>query len=311
MGKFYYGGQAVIEGVMMRGQKEVAIAVRTPDGSIEVHREPLTGALYTRPWGKWPFVRGLVVLWDALVLGTRALMWSADVAVREDDEEEVSFSGPVAWGSIAVSLALATLIFFLLPSAVAKYLEGPAGLGHFASAVVEGGIRLGLFLGYLAAIGLMPDIRRVFAYHGAEHKTINAYEAGAPLTPEAVAKYSTAHTRCGTTFLLDVLVISIFLFAPLQFDSIVLRLLSRLVLVPVVASLAYEVIRFSTERQDNPLMWWVVIKPGLTLQSLTTREPSLDMLEVGISALKPVLEADGVEIPQPREESAALAFSET
>ncbi len=311
MGKFYYGGQAVIEGVMMRGQREVAVAVRAPDGKIVVHREPLTGALYTRPWAKWPFVRGLVVLWDALVLGTRALMWSADVAVKEDEEEDVSFSGPVAWGSIVISLALATVIFFLLPSAAAKYLEGPIGLGHFASAMVEGAIRLVLFVGYLIAIGLMPDIRRVFAYHGAEHKTINAYEAGEPLVPEAVSRYSTAHTRCGTTFLLDVLVLSIFLFAPLHFDSILLRLLSRLVLVPVVASLAYEVIRFSTERQKNPLMWWVVIKPGLTLQSLTTREPDLEMLEVGIAALKPVLEADGIVVPQRQEESTVLALSET
>jgi uncharacterized protein YqhQ len=233
------------------------------------------------------------------------------MAVKEDDEEDVSFSGPVAWGSIAVSLALATVIFFLLPSAAAKYLEGPVGLGHLTSAMVEGAIRLALFVGYLVAIGFMPDIRRVFAYHGAEHKTINAYEAGEPLVPEAVSRYSTAHTRCGTTFLLDVLVLSIFLFAPLHFDSILLRLLSRLVLVPVVASLAYEVIRFSTERQGNPLMWWVVIKPGLTLQSLTTREPDLEMLEVGIAALKPVLEADGMASPQPRDESVALALSET
>ena len=308
MGKFYYGGQAVIEGVMMRGQKKVAVAVRAPDGKIVVHQEPLTGALYTRSWGKWPFVRGLVVLWDALVLGTRALMWSADMAVKEDDDE-ASFSKPVAWGSIVLSLALATVIFFLLPSAVAKYMEGPIGLSHLTSAIVEGLIRLALFVGYLVAIGMMSDIRRVFAYHGAEHKTINAYEAGEPLIPEATAKYSTAHTRCGTTFLLDVLVISIILFAPLQFNSIVLRLLSRLVLVPVIASLAYEVIRFSTAHQDNRLMWWAVIKPGLMLQSLTTREPDLDMLEVGISALKPVLEADGVSAPAGREESTMMVLS--
>jgi uncharacterized protein YqhQ len=307
--KFYYGGQAVIEGVMMRGQKEMAVAVRSPKGDIVVHREPLNGAFYTKQWARWPFVRGLVVLWDALVLGTKALTWSADVAVQEDGED-VSFSGAVAWGTIALSLAIGVGVFFLLPSAVAKYLEGPLGISPVVSALVEGAIRLALFLVYLIAIGLMPDIRRVFAYHGAEHKTINAYEAGEVLTPQNTAKYSTAHTRCGTTFLLDVLVLSILLFAPLQFHNLFFRLLSRLLLVPVVASVAYEFIRLSADHQDNWLMR-ALIKPGLWLQSLTTREPDLEMLEVGIAALKPVLEADGIILDASIEKKAkGIALSE-
>jgi len=309
VGKFYYGGQAVIEGVMMRGQKEMAVAVRAPNGNIVVHREPLTGALYTRQWAKWPLIRGLVVLWDALVLGTKALTWSADVAVQEEGEE-ASFSGAVAWGTIALSLVVGIALFFLLPSAVAKYMEGPLGISPLASAFVEGGIRLALFLAYLIGIGMMADIKRAFAYHGAEHKTINAYEAGETLVPENTAKYSTAHTRCGTTFLLDVLVLSIFLFAPFQFHNVFLRLLSRLLLVPAVAAIAYEFIRFSADHQESWLMR-ALIKPGLWLQSLTTREPSQDMLEVGIAALMPVLEADGVLSGESEEEPAEqIALSE-
>ncbi|HIQ05273.1 MAG TPA: DUF1385 domain-containing protein [Anaerolineae bacterium] len=292
MGNFYYGGQAVLEGVMMRGQRRMAIAVRAPDGQVVIHEEPLTARIYTRSWGKWPFIRGLSLLWDALGLGMRALMWSADVALSE--EEDVEFKGPVAWTTVAVSLAIGIGIFFLLPSAAAQFLERfSITSAPLVSAFVEGGIRLLLFLAYLYLIGLMPDIRRVFAYHGAEHKTINAYEAGASLTPESVACFSTRHTRCGTSFLLFVLVVSIFLFAPFQFDHWYLRLLSRILLIPVVAGVSYELIRFGADHQEVPGVRWLVA-PGLALQGLTTREPDLDMLEVGIAALKPVLAADGI-----------------
>ena len=294
MAKFYYGGQAVIEGVMMRGQNGMAVAVRAPDGTIAVHEEPLTGALYTRQWGGWPFVRGVRMLWDALGLGIQALMWSADVAVSA--EGDVTFSGPVAWTTLAASLAVAIGVFFLLPTVAARWLA-PAHANGLVVSVLEGVIRLALFLGYLCAIGLMPDVRRVFGYHGAEHKAINAYEAGAPLTPASVAQYSTAHTRCGTSFLLSVMVIAILVFAPFHFQNLLLRLASRLVLIPVVAGIAYELMRFTA----GHLQWsWVraLVVPGLALQRLTTREPEPAMLECAIAALQPVLAADGILVAQ-------------
>lgn len=308
MAQFYYGGQAVIEGVMMRGRKRMAVAVRAPDGQIVVHEEPLTAAIYTRKWGQWPFVRGLGMLWDALGLGMRALLWSADIAMKEEGQEEVAFTGPVAWTTVATSLLIAVGLFFLLPTTAAKWLT-PVGLGGLAVSVVEGIIRLALFLLYLWAIGFMPDIRRVFAYHGAEHKTINAYEAGQPLTPNSVARFTTAHTRCGTSFLLSVMLISIIVFAPFHFDNLFLRLASRIVLIPVVAGIAYEFMRFTAARVDRP---WVrvLIAPGLALQRLTTREPDEKMLECAIAALKPVLAADGIEAPAAVEpQRVAIAVS--
>ncbi len=294
MAKFYYGGQAVIEGVMMRGRSRMAVAVRAPDGKIVVHEEPLTAAIYTRKWGQWPFIRGLGMLWDALGLGMRALLWSADVSLKEEGQEEVTFTGPVAWTTVAISLAFSVALFFLLPTAAAKWLAPMAGNGLVVSAV-EGVIRLGLFLAYLWGIGFMPDIRRVFAYHGAEHKTINAYEAGAPLTPAAVARFTTAHTRCGTSFLLSVMIIAILVFAPFHFENLLLRLGSRILLIPVVAGIAYELMRFTAARAGHPLVR-VLIAPGLALQRLTTREPDPSMLECAIAALKPVLAADGIQV---------------
>ncbi len=300
MAKFYYGGQAVIEGVMMRGRSRMAVAVRAPDGKIVVHEEPLTAAIYTRKWGQWPFIRGLRMLWDALGLGIRALLWSADVALKEDGQaEEVKFAGPVAWTTVALSLGFSVVLFFLLPTAAARWLAPMAGNGLVVSAV-EGLIRLGLFLAYLWGIGFMPDIRRVFAYHGAEHKAINAYEAGAALTPESVARFTTAHTRCGTSFLLSVMIIAILVFAPFHFDNLLLRLASRLLLIPVVAGIAYEFMRFTAAHARHPLIR-VLIAPGLALQRLTTREPDPAMLECAIAALKPVLAADGIQVEEPSE----------
>jgi len=307
LAEFYYGGQAVIEGVMMRGRKRMAVAVRAPSGEIVVHEEPLTAAIYTKSWGQWPFVRGLGLLWDALGLGMRALLWSADVSLQEEGEEEVKFSGPVAWTTVAASLAIAVVVFFLLPTMAAKWVS-PLGAGGLLISVVEGVIRLGLFLLYLWGIGFMPDIRRVFAYHGAEHKTINAYEAGEPLIPATAARYSTAHTRCGTGFLLSVMVIAIVVFAPFHFDNLILRLASRILLIPVVAGIAYEFMRFTAARTDRA---WIraLIAPGLWLQKLTTREPDEAMLECAIAALKPVLAADGIEPPMPIVAQAELVAS--
>jgi len=286
-----------MEGVMMRGQKSMAVAVRAPDGSVTVHEEPLTAKIYVHKWGGWPFIRGVRMLWDALGLGMRALMWSADVALAgEEGPGDIKFSGPVAWSTVAVSLAVAVGVFFLLPTLAAKWLT-PLHAGGLAVSIVEGLIRLGLFLAYLWAIGFMPDIRRVFSYHGAEHKTINAYEAGAELRPEVVQRFSTAHTRCGTSFLLTVMIIAIVVFAPFQFSNVFLRLFSRILLIPVVAGIAYEFMRFTAAHTDYG---WVraIIRPGLALQTLTTREPDLSMLECAIAALRPVLAADGVTVAE-------------
>jgi uncharacterized protein YqhQ len=301
MSKQYYGGQAVIEGVMMRGRKSMAVAVRNPQHEIVLHEEPLTAKIYTATWGKWPFVRGLALLWDALGLGMRALMWSGDVAIQEEgDDEQIEFGGPVAWTTIGASLAFAIGLFFLLPTFASQFLASFFGDHPVVDAIFEGVIRLVLFIGYLWGIGRIPDIQRVFGYHGAEHKTINCYEAGKDLTVANVQQHSVQHTRCGTSFLLYVLVISIILFAPLTFSgvepawlSLVLRLLSRLLLVPIVAGIAYEIIRFSTAHQDNRFMR-LLIAPGLAMQKLTTREPDDAMVECAIAALEPVLAADDV-----------------
>jgi uncharacterized protein YqhQ len=289
-----YGGQAVMEGVMMRGSKAMAVAVRQPDGEIVVHSELLNSMIYSGPISKVPFLRALTSLWDVLVLGIRTLMYSADIALAQ--EEDVEFSGPVAWGTVAVSFALGIGLFFvgplLLVGLIDRYLQSA-----FLSNVIEGVIRMVMFVGYIWLIGLVPDVRRVFAYHGAEHKTINAYEAGAGLTPEEVARYSTAHYRCGTAFLLSVMVLSILIFALLGRPPMLLRILSRIVLIPVVAGVAYEVIKL-TNRYRHLRLVRVLAAPSLALQRLTTREPEPSMLEVSIAALSRVLETEN-EQPAP------------
>jgi len=299
MAKQYYGGQAVIEGVMMRGRKRMAVAVRNPQGQIVLHEEPLTAKIYTSTWGQWPFVRGLAMLWDALGLGIRALLWSGEVAAQEEEGEKVEFTGPVAWTTIAVSLSFAIGLFFLVPTFAARLLAIYVNDDPLVDAIFEGVIRLLLFVAYLWAIGRVAEIKRVFGYHGAEHKTINAFEANAPLTVAEVQKFSVQHTRCGTSFLLYVLVISILLFAPLTFSTVepgwlalLLRFVTRLALVPVVAAIAYEIIRFSAAHEGNPIMR-MIITPGLWLQKMTTREPDDGMVACAIAALEPVLVADG------------------
>jgi uncharacterized protein YqhQ len=287
MGKpFNYGGQAVIEGVMMRGRKHMTLAVRAPNGEIVLHTEPLNPRIYSSFINKVPFLRGFTLLWDALVLGMRTLMLSADIAMGE--EEEVEFSGPVAWGSIAVSLILAIAIFFVGPlmviSLVERFIHVPLLVQH----IVEGCVRLALFLGYIWAIGFIDDIKRVFGYHGAEHKAINAYEHDVELTPENASRCSIVHPRCGTAFLLIVMVISIFVFALAGDPALWLKIVSRIVLIPVIAGIAYEFLKFSAAHQQNPIIK-VLIAPGLALQRMTTRKPDLSMLEVSIAALKKLL----------------------
>ncbi len=285
MGKpFNYGGQAVIEGVMMRGSRMLAVALRHPEGHIMVETEPLNEALYRGPISRIPFLRGLVTLWDALGLGMKALMMSADVATGE----EVSLSGPVGWGTALVGVGMGVGLFMVLPSFLVGLLAIPL---EWLSSLLEGIVRLFIVVGYMWAVGFMPDIRRVFAYHGAEHKTIHAYEAGAELTVDGVRPFSTAHTRCGTAFLLIVVVLTVLIFAPFNTPSLLWRVLSRITLLPVIAGIAYETLRLTARLADRPWMR-VIIAPNLALQRLTTREPDDEMLEVAIAALKAVLEGE-------------------
>ncbi|MFQ5578888.1 MAG: DUF1385 domain-containing protein [Anaerolineae bacterium] len=290
---FNYGGQAVIEGVMMRGQKRMTVAVRRPDGEIEVHSEPLNPRIYSSAINKIPFVRGVTLLWDALGLGMRTLMFSADIALGEED---VKFEGPVAWGTVAISLTLAVAIFFIVPLLLIGWAERYLGQG-FLSNVFEGIIRLGIFVGYVWAIGFLPDIQRVFGYHGAEHKAINAYENDVPLTPPEIAKQSITHPRCGTAFLLIVMVISIFVFVLLGTPSIWLRIISRILLIPVIAGLAYEFLKFSAAHAEKPFIK-LLVAPGLALQGLTTRQPDESMLEVSAAALTRLLQEEEI-LPRP------------
>lgn len=265
---------------MMRGRQAVAVAVRAPDGQIACQVEPLN-AIY-RGWvSRAPFVRGLLGLWDALGLGYRALLYSSNVAAGE----AANLNGPVGWGAVALSLAFSLSLFFLAPAGLAQLSETGLGWPHWAGSLVEGGLRLLLIVGYLWGIGQVPEIRRVFGYHGAEHKTINAFEAGAALTPANVARFSLEHPRCGTAFLLTVVVLSILLFSALGPLEWWVRLLSRILLIPVLAGVAYEYLRFTATHFANPLIRWLVW-PNLALQRLTTREPDEKMLEVAIAAFE-------------------------
>lgn len=286
---------------MMRGSRSLAVAVRNPQGEIVIHTEPLDARIYGGGLAKIPFLRGLTLLWDALGLGIKALMFSADVALEEEEKDAQSdvspdesphkvFEGPAQWGTVLLSLSFSIFLFFLVPAfigdlAVRWLSSGPQPL---ISNGVEGLVRLVLLVGYIWVIGLMPDIRRLFGYHGAEHKTINAYEAGAELDPASVARFSLEHPRCGTAFLLTVVVISIILYTLLPPLSLPVRLLSRIVLLPVIAGIAYEFIRFTARHEDNPLIR-LLIKPNMALQRLTTREPEPEMLAVAIAALEKVL----------------------
>jgi len=282
-----YGGQAVIEGVMMRGQTAMAIAMRAPDGRIVLHKERL-GTLYRSRLTKIPFVRGVVILWDALGLGMRALTIAANTQTGEDEKLE----GPALYLTLGVALIFGIGLFFLLPAGVGALAERYLGWNAWWGNLLEGVVRLLLLVGYIWAIGFLPDIKRVFAYHGAEHKTINAYEAGAKLTPDSVAAFSLEHPRCGTAFLLTLVLFSVLLFSALGPLPFVWRLVSRIVLIPVLAGVAVEYLRWTASNLDSALVRWL-IKPNLALQSLTTREPDASMLEVAIEAFRTMRQAEG------------------
>ncbi len=289
-----YGGQAVLEGVMMRGSQAMAVAVRDPKGEIQVHTQPL-GNIYRGRFSKIPFLRGLLGLWDALGLGMQSLTYSANVA----GGDEIKVEGPAMWGTVATSLLFGVALFFLAPAAagagveyLSRTIAGSTGeAAGWVGNLAEGLIRLFLIIGYIWAIGFIPDIKRLYGYHGAEHKTINAYEAGAPLTPESVAKFPLEHPRCGTAFLLVVVILSILLFSLLGPLPLLQRLASRVLLVPALAAVAYEYLRFTARYISNPLIRLIVV-PNLLMQRLTTREPDLQMLEVAIKAFKTMREKE-------------------
>jgi uncharacterized protein YqhQ len=309
-----YGGQAVIEGVMMRGTKALAVAVRNPEGEIVVHTEPLNDRIYGGKLAKVPFMRGLILLWDALGLGIKSLLFSAEVAIEEEEKEKQGtdnpaavFEGPAQWGTVALSLTFSILLFFILPTFLSERIELWLGVtSTLVANLIEGVIRLLILVGYVWAIGLVPDIRRLYGYHGAEHKTINAYEAGDTLTPERVATYPIEHPRCGTAFLLTVVIVSILVYSLLPHLALIPRILSRLALLPIVAGLAYEFLRFTAKHQDNALIR-LIIQPNLALQRLTTKEPDHDMLEVAICAFEQVLAYEHGRQPSPAAVSPPLA----
>ena len=279
--KKFVGGQAVIEGVMMRGPGVTATAVREPSGTIVVQKEPTKSIDDTYPILKKPFLRGCVALYESLVIGMKALSFSAKAA--GDEEEEMSNS------EIAITMVISTIfaiaVFLALPTFIVKFIPGVQD-NHVVLNLIEGVIRLVLFLLYIWGIGLTKDIQRVFQYHGAEHKTIHTYELDLPLTVENVRKQSRLHPRCGTNFLLIVMVVSIFVFAFLGWPNLLERILSRVLLMPVVAGIAYEVIRLAGRSEHSFVK--ALIKPGLALQYMTTREPEDDQIEVAIRALEEV-----------------------
>ena len=292
MPKFNYGGQALIEGVLMRGRDAIAVAFRHPDGHIVWESESLDKGPHGWRFAKAPFLRGLIVLYETLVVGTRWLIRSANIQASAEGVE-------LGKGSVALMLGLTLVlgvgVFFLLPLFIATFTTGTVEQ-DWIQHMVEGLVRVGIFLAYLALISRMPDIRRVFEYHGAEHMTIHALEAGDPLTTDAVRKYPTAHPRCGTEFLVVVIILSIFAFSLVGRQAIEWMVLSRLLLVPVIAAVGYEILRFGARHRGNPLVK-AIMAPGILVQMITTKRPSDDQIEVAIVSMEQALEADGEDIP--------------
>lgn len=281
-----YGGQAVIEGVMMRGQKAYAVAMRAPDGNIVIHTEKLAN-VYRSGITKIPFLRGSIILWDALGLGMSTLTLSANTQTGEDEKLE----GPALYLTLGLSLTIGIGLFFLLPAGLGGLAEHYLGWSSWLNNLTEGALRLLFLVGYIWGISFMPDVKRLFMYHGAEHKTINAYEAGAELTPETVANYPIEHTRCGTAFLLTLVLLSILIFTALGPMPIVWRLVTRVLFIPILAGIALEYIRWTANHLDNPIVQFL-IKPNLALQHLTTRTPDLSMLEVAIASFQSMRKAE-------------------
>jgi uncharacterized protein YqhQ len=293
MPKFNYGGQALIEGVLMRGRDAIAVAFRHPDGHIVWDSEPLNSGPHAWKLAKAPFVRGLIVLYETLVVGTKWLIRSANIQASAEGVQ-------LGRGSVAlmlgITMTIAVAFFFLLPLFLASFTTQRVE-SDWIQHIVEGLIRVGLFLGYLALIARMPDIRRVFEYHGAEHMTIHALEHSDPLTVQEIRKYPTAHPRCGTEFLVVVIILSILLFGFLGRDNPVLMVGGRILLIPVIAAIGYEILRFGARHRANPVVK-ALMAPGILVQMITTKQPSDDQIEVAIVSMEQALVADGEEVPQ-------------
>ena len=293
------GGQAVLEGVMMRGPSTWALAVRKPDGEIAEVNKPIHSVMARHWFFRLPVIRGMIALGESLAIGFRALAISANYAAQEEGEEgevQTELSTGAIIFAFAIAIGFALMLFKVTPALITSWLPIDT-TGWFV--LVEGLIRVCLFIGYLLIISLLPDLRRVFEYHAAEHKVINAYEAGEELVPERVQKFSLIHPRCGTAFLLWVMVIAIFVFAFLGQPPLPWLIASRILLLPLIAGLAYELIRFAGKHTGNRALM-ALLAPGLWLQRLTTRQPSLDQLEVSIRALKEVLHVEGRLTPEER-----------
>jgi uncharacterized protein YqhQ len=298
------GGQAVLEGVMMRSPGNWAVAVRTPGGTIAQVTRPIDSAM-ARHWAlRLPIIRGVMALGESLAIGFRALAISANYAAQEEGADPAEVEKELSRGALifafAIAIGFAVALFKVTPGLITEALPIKSG-GWFV--IVEGAIRVTIFVAYLSLISLLPDLRRVFQYHGAEHKAINAYEAGEELDPETVQRYSLIHPRCGTAFLLWVMVIAVFVFAFFGRPAWYWLIVERIALLPLIAGLAYELIRFAGKHQNRVVM--TILAPGLWLQRLTTREPSLEQLEVSIRALREVLQLEGSRVGENRVEVMA------
>ncbi len=298
------GGQAILEGLMMRGSRAIAIAIRRPDGDIHLAVEPVTG---DQKWKKWPIIRGVISFISSLVTGTGVLMYSADVleklgaeGVGDTSEEPDKFElwlekkfgkdkafDAMMYISVVLSLLFVVGFFILLPTLVVNLFKKAGVESVVLLNLIEGVLRIAMFITYITLVRKMPDIRRTFEYHGAEHKTIHCYENGLELTPENAQSFYTLHPRCGTSFMMFVMVISLLIFSFLGWPNLAVRLLSRLLLIPVIAGLSYELLQF-TGRHNNACVK-ALSMPGIMLQKLTTAEPSLEQLEVAIAAMNAVL----------------------
>lgn len=294
------GGQAVLEGVMMRGPKEIATAVRKSDGEIVIDKKPVTSITQRFKFLKLPIIRGVVNFIESMVVGVKCLMFSADLYDIEDDSGyepskfekwlDDKFGDKIKdiaiYAAVAMALVMGIGLFMLLPTVIVGFLK-PLIPNSVLLNLAEGVVRMSIFLIYLALVSRMSDIQRVFEYHGAEHKTIAAYEHGEELTVENARKYTRLHPRCGTSFLLIVMVISIIFFSFLRWDNVFQRIIFRLLLLPIVAGVSYEIIKFAGRSQNKCVS--LLTKPGLWLQKLTTREPDDSQLEVAIASLKAVI----------------------
>jgi uncharacterized protein YqhQ len=293
------GGQAVLEGVMMRGPSAWSVAVRKPDGEIAEVNRPISSFLLRHRWARVPVIRGVFALGESLAIGFRALAISANYAAQEEGEDgevDTELSRGQLLFAFGIAIGFALLLFKVSPALITSWLPIES-TGWFV--IIEGLLRVTIFILYLVVVGFMPDLKRVFQYHAAEHKAINAYEAGDALEPEIVQRHSLIHVRCGTAFLLYVMVIAIFVFAFVGQPGWFWLIASRILLLPVIAGIAYEVIRFAGKHPTNPILR-TILAPGLWLQRLTTRAPSLDQIEVSIRALHEVLRLEGRLTPEER-----------